>query len=256
MTDVATTAEKLRSLREKRLGWSMAKMARLLGFSHASGYQRYELEDSYRRHKYIKPEIMNKLVKFCVGKGHPPITDEEIYALGGLHEMRARKIAEPATPLPDPETVRIEEIDIRAGLGGGGLVEAVNHVDEAGRTISRDAVKSVWTLPKQYLHELGLPEHGLYLFRAVGDSMTRPDGGGINSGDVLLADTKDRHPSPPGIFALDDGFGVVVKRLEFIAYSDPPRISIRSDNPAHASYELPAEEVRVIGRCVWYGRRL
>ena len=149
-----------------------------------------------------------------------------------------------------------ESFDIRAGLGGGGLVEAVNHVDGTGHTMSRDAVKSVWNVPKLYLHELGLSEQGLYLFRAVGDSMTRTDGSGINSGDILLADTKDRHPSPPGIFALDDGFGVVVKRLEFIAYSDPPRMSIRSDNPAHASYELPAEEVRVIGRCVWYGRRL
>jgi hypothetical protein len=174
-----------------------------------------------------------------------------------LQELRSRKIGEPR-PLPEEDalTARIDEIDIRAGLGGGGLVEAVNHVDGSGQTMSRDAVKSVWKVPKVFLHELGLSEQGLYLFRAVGDSMTRPDGGGINSGDILLADTKDRHPSPPGIFALDDGFGVVVKRLEFIAYSDPPRISIKSDNPAHASYELPAEEVRVIGRCVWYGRRL
>ncbi|MGZ6195475.1 MAG: S24 family peptidase [Candidatus Binataceae bacterium] len=234
----------------------MAKMARLLGFSHASGYQRYELEDSYRRHKFVKPDIVHKLAKSCVGKGHPPITEEEIYALGGLQEYRSGKSAAPAPSPVVADTVRIAEIDIRAGMGGGGLVEVVNHVDAAGQSVSRDAVKNIWSVPKQYLHELGLPEQGLYLFRAVGDSMTRPDGGGINSGDILLADTKDKHPSPPGIFALDDGFGVVVKRLEFIAYSDPPRISIRSDNPAHASYELPAEEVRVIGRCVWYGRRL
>src|SRR5262249_34229490 len=129
-------------------------------------------------------------------------------------------------------------------------------VDGDGRPMSRDAVKSVWQVPKLYLRELGLTDNGLYFFRAVGDRMTRPDGGGINSGDILMADTKDRHPSPPGIFALHDGVGVVVNRLEFVANSEPPRICIKPANPAHAIYELPAEEVRVIGRCVWYGRQL
>jgi phage repressor protein C with HTH and peptisase S24 domain len=128
-------------------------------------------------------------------------------------------------------------------------------MDGDGQRMSKDLVKATWELPTYYLNELGLSSKGLRLFRAIGDSMTRPDCGGIHSGDVLMANTRDLNPSPPGIFALDDGFGLIVKRLEFIAYSDPPRISIRSDNTPHSSYDLPAEQVRIVGRCVWVWSR-
>lgn len=152
--------------------------------------------------------------------------------------------------------IKVPQVDIRAGLGGGGEVASVNDTDDGGYTVSKDALHAVWGVPDGYLGELGVSRNGIFFFRVLGDSMQRPDGSGIHSGDIVLADTLDCRPSPPGIFALWDGLGTVVKRVEYIMNSEPARVKIRSDNPNHESYERTLEEVKIIGRCVWYGRRL
>ncbi len=53
-----------------------------------------------------------------------------------------------------------------------------------------------------------------------------------------------------------DGMGLVFKRVEHIPDSDPPKVIIKSVNPEYQDYERLAEEVNVIGRVVWAGRRL
>jgi hypothetical protein len=45
----------------------------------------------------------------------------------------------------------------------------------------------------------------------------------------VLVDLGRRSPTPPGIFVLHDGMGLVAKRLEYIPNSDPPRVRIISD---------------------------
>jgi len=256
---VPTTAQKMKEMRA-RLGLSMAEMARLVGFATASGWQRYEDEENYKKHRYIRGDLMNTLLQRVVAKGDPIVSADEVYSLGGISRGSSEKkvvaIPRKAGKLAGDGPVKIEEIDIRAGLGGGGLTESES--DGWGPTAmkSRDIVKAEWSFPRSYLSEINVKNQGLYLFRAVGDSMTRPDGSGIQSGDLLLADTEDTHPSPPGIFAIWDGFGTVVKRLEFVMNSAPARLKIKSDNPAHESYERTEDEVKIIGRCVWYGRRL
>ena len=42
-------------------------------------------------------------------------------------------------------------------------------------------------------------------------------------GDIVLVDLGRRTPTPPGVFVLYDGMGLVAKRLEHIPNSDPPR---------------------------------
>jgi phage repressor protein C with HTH and peptisase S24 domain len=48
----------------------------------------------------------------------------------------------------------------------------------------------------------------------------------------------------------------VVKRVERVPASDPPEIVLISDNKNHNQYRVPAEMVRVIGRVVWFARRI
>lgn len=78
----------------------------------------------------------------------------------------------------------------------------------------------------------------------------------LESGDRAMIDTGDRVPAPDGLFALHNGIGVVVKRLEFIPNSDPPGFKIMSDNPKHSTYERTIEEINVIGRVVWFARKI
>jgi phage repressor protein C with HTH and peptisase S24 domain len=50
--------------------------------------------------------------------------------------------------------------------------------------------------------------------------------------------------------------GPVPKRIEHVPASDPPQISVRSLNPEYPSYDLTGEEVNIVGRVVWAGKRL
>jgi phage repressor protein C with HTH and peptisase S24 domain len=75
-------------------------------------------------------------------------------------------------------------------------------------------------------------------------------------GDIVLVDLGRRSPTPPGIFVLHDGMGLVAKRLEHIPNSDPPRLRIISDNPLYKPYEGSGEEVNVIGRIRWFAREM
>ena len=75
-------------------------------------------------------------------------------------------------------------------------------------------------------------------------------------GDMILIDISKKTPSPPGIFVLFDGMGLVVKRLEFLSHLTPPTLKILSDNPQYPAYESTMEESSIIGRVVWFSREL
>ena len=53
---------------------------------------------------------------------------------------------------------------------------------------------------------------------------------------------------------LHDGMGLMAKRIEHIPSSEPPRISVTSDNPNYSPYECLLDEVNIVGRIRWYGR--
>jgi hypothetical protein len=75
-------------------------------------------------------------------------------------------------------------------------------------------------------------------------------------GDAVLVDMTRQLPNPPGIFVLDDGMGLVAKRLEHIPNSDPPAVRVISDNKLYPEYERTAEEIRIIGRIRWFAREI
>lgn len=148
---------------------------------------------------------------------------------------------------------QVMEIDVRAGMGGGGIALDVNHTDEHGNTIAADDVRDVWGLPEAYLQgELRLRHDEVRIIEVQGDSMEPT----LRPGDRVMINTADRRPSPPGLFALWDGFGVVVKRIEPIMDDDEPRLRILSDNQHHSAFTRAPDEVNLIGRVVWFARRI
>lgn len=75
--------------------------------------------------------------------------------------------------------------------------------------------------------------------------------------DLILVDISQVMPSPPGFFALFDGFGLAVKRLEFVeSSSQTPLIRVISDNPHYSVYERSAADISIIGRVVWFSREI
>jgi phage repressor protein C with HTH and peptisase S24 domain len=89
------------------------------------------------------------------------------------------------------------------------------------------------------------------IITVYGDSMV-PD---FLPGERVLVDLSDQTPSPPGVFVVWDGFGLVIKRLEMVPYSNPPTVKLKSANEAYDTYERALSEVvingRVIGKWKW-----
>jgi phage repressor protein C with HTH and peptisase S24 domain len=140
------------------------------------------------------------------------------------------------------EFVAIQYVAVRPSMGGGAVVEQAH--ERLGRDFHfrrawiRDHLKAAPSL--------------LRVMAVQGDSMLPT----LNDGDTILVDMNQRNPSPPGVFVLHDGMGLVAKRLEHIPMSDPPRVRIISDNHQYSPYECSAEEVNIVGRVRWYGREM
>jgi phage repressor protein C with HTH and peptisase S24 domain len=144
------------------------------------------------------------------------------------------------------QLVMVPDILVQAGMGDSGLPEI--------ETFGSDTVKDLWGLPVDYVRgemSVSLPSN-LRIIGLKGDSMAPT----LQGSDRAIVDIGDRTPSPPGIFALWDGYGVIVKRIEIIPRSKPPRIKVISDNPLHEPYELGPEDYSIVGRLRGFIRRL
>ena len=135
--------------------------------------------------------------------------------------------------------VPIVELDVRAGAGGGAL--NAEELEAGHWQLPGDLVRSVTTAPTS----------ALKILTVYGDSM-EPE---FRPGQRVMVDTSDQMPSPPGVFVAWDGLATVIKRVEFVPHSDPPKIRFSSDNPRYQPYERTLEEAhirgRVIGRWTW-----
>lgn len=137
---------------------------------------------------------------------------------------------------PDVQYVPVEILPTFGGAGGGGTGDGDRETALVPKALIEDALRG---RPNDFL-----------LINIRGDSM-EPD---FHHGDQLLIDCRDKSPSQPGPFALWDGeWGeFVVKNVE----RSGGAYRIFSSNSKYSSQNVEAEQTRIIGRPVWFGRRL
>lgn len=137
--------------------------------------------------------------------------------------------------------VEVQVLPTFAGMGGGGTGDGDGEV----ALVSRALVEN----------DLRAKPSDMLLINVRGDSMLDPGTGrGFMHGDQLLIDRRDINPRQPGPFALwfDDGY--VVKNVEILRKTG--KLRIFSNNPAYSDDEADADEVQIMGRPVWFARRL
>jgi len=139
-----------------------------------------------------------------------------------------------------PTQTQIPEYDIAAAAGHGTFPisdSAENGLDPVDQ----------WSIPRKYLAAFSERPDCLAVIRVAGDSM-EPD---YNAGERVLVDRSHVLPSPPGVYVLWDGLGLVLKRVEVIfGTQDPVMIRISSINSAYSTYDRALSEVHINGRVV------
>lgn len=137
------------------------------------------------------------------------------------------------------ERVGYESVDVLptyGGMGGGG---------------TGDDSRQVALVESKLIRDLSARPSDLLVINVRGDSML-PD---FHSGDQLLIDKRDRDPTQPGPFALWDGDAYVVKLVERV-----PRkkgwLRVFSANDRYSPYEVQEDQAHIMGRPVWFTRRL
>ena len=247
----------LRELRD-RAGLSRDEIGKLLNMPGTT-FATYDTAAYKRQHLPI--DLVKKLADLLPGRGDPPIDVAEIWALSGVAPS---SVVLPMTPRPRPTALPsdldmvpdfegIAEIGVLGGMGSGGQANLEDYGVGVGQSVSADVVRDIWSLPPDYIAgELRITSKRARIIEVRGDSMEPT----LYSGDRVMLDLGDQNLSQEGVFALWDGDGVAVKRLERVRPSDPPRLRLISDNPRHREVELMSDEVRVIGRVVWVARKM
>lgn len=150
---------------------------------------------------------------------------------------------------PAPEAsafraVRVPDLDIFGGLGGGGVLTVLT--DEAGDLTNPDQLRGYWTFP-EYMVRSFRSLAGIYAWQVRGDSMEPT----LPGGSVVFVDTNQSKLPPNDIYAIDYGDGLMVKRLKLIPRSE--LVAVISDNSRYPTDELPRNEVIVFGRVIgWF----
>lgn len=205
--------------------WTLASLSRALG-KNAAYLHQFLHKGSPKR----LPEQIRHQIAATLGISHEwllPEKDRVTYA----------------ATVPQ-STIAIAHLDIETAAGSARLVDDVS-----------EASPKPHLFDKALLH--ALPHSGtehLRLLTVRGDSMS-PE---LEDGDVILIDLQNRSLRKSGIFVLDDGHGLVVKRLEELPsqQGEVPRVRIISTNKAFMTYRRSIDEIRVLGRVIWLSRHL
>jgi phage repressor protein C with HTH and peptisase S24 domain len=143
-------------------------------------------------------------------------------------------------PTSNDNLVTIPEVEVRASAGAGALNEETPEV------------VANWRFPRALIEqELRTSAKQLRLLSVRGDSMLPT----LSDGDRILVDISHNVPSPPGIYVLWDGSGLVAKRVDVVP-GEQARIRLHSDNTRYSAYDCDAEEINIVGRVVLAAKRL
>jgi phage repressor protein C with HTH and peptisase S24 domain/DNA-binding Xre family transcriptional regulator len=147
----------------------------------------------------------------------------------------------PASGSPTETKGDIPNLTIHAGMGIG-RAEYIEGADSG--FVPDQFTEGYWTFPepvRERFRHIAMT-HALPV---LGDSMEPT----LRDGAIVFVDTTHTVPSPPDLYAVDYGDGLMVKRIELIPKTK--RVRVISDNDKHYKvYELDRDDLHVFGRVV------
>ena len=224
----------------EKLGLSQPQLAKLAsalwletGDGHVIKYQSIQQLES-GAHK--TPQVWFKYVKRALDDAAG-----EAAAVDRARSWRARQAegvpSDHVEAVPD-EIEMIREVDIRYGMGPGSIVG--HHPDVGTVPFNRNFRRTLTTAPVD----------ALYMARGDGDSMMPTL---INDDQVLIDTSQNRITQSDKIWALSIGEVGLIKRVQV---NPKGGYHLLSDNPLVPAQDVDKEDIVVVGRVVWVGRRV
>lgn len=179
----------------------------------------------------------NKLTKSLTGTRR--FTAEEAMAIQSLFEPDSLSLSrvERGDEIHTNGTL-IPVYDVQASAGFGALVD----YEEQTHSLA---------FPPSYLRKLtaGSPKD-LVIISTKGDSMEPT----LLDDDIVLVDTSKTHMGYEGMFVLRHNDTLLVKRAGMAAKSG--HVMLISDNKAYPPVEARMDDLHVVGKVLWYGRKV
>lgn len=214
-------------MREKA-GLSKMDMARRMGISYSS-YTHYE----YRfKAPYLPVQVAEQVAIALSGSGIPR---SEVMDLAGITEPQKVE-----NGLEAPTDTRLVPVfDVAASAGPGAMV-------------GYESIAYSMAFPNGYLHKLTRSNpKNLAIISVKGDSMVPT----LMDDDVVMVDTTKTSLNFDGLFVFRFGDALHIKRVTRGSRKDSI-IAISDNRSLYDPIEYHLSEVDVIGRVIWYGRKV
>lgn len=211
--------------RMEEMGFSQSSLAQLIGISQASIAKITRGESFGSKHLHKIARELQTTPAYLTGETDDP-------SEGALPVPTAQSIA------AQLGSVLIPQLDIGFSMGGGSVFE--DYVQQAEVAMPQD-----WLRPliKGRFDEL-------FIARGEGDSMMPT----LMDGDLVVVDTAQRQINKQDrLWCLSYGDLGMIKRVRKLPTGG---YEIMSDNPTVTSITAYDDEMHVVGRVVWVGRRV
>ena len=136
--------------------------------------------------------------------------------------------------IDDESFCKVPIYNVKAAAGDGYLNES-------------EAVIDYIVFRKPYIRNYFLTTpNGLFLIEVVGDSMEPT----FRNGDLIMADRSKIYDRQDGIYVIKRSGELMVKRIQFL----DNEFLVISDNKLYPPYKT--KEVEIVGKVIWFGRKL
>jgi len=219
-------ANRIREIRKSK-HLTLEELSALSGISVSylsrieAGGRGLSLENAVRLARELKCEVMD-------------ITDE--FSDDDIAQAEKLDLSAP----PQKHAGDIPNLTIHAGMGTGRL-ETIE--GDGSGFVPAQFTDGYWSFPDT-IRDRFRNMAKTHALPVVGDSMMPT----LIDGAVVFVDTTHVVPSPPDLYAVDYGDGLMVKRIELVPRTK--KVRVISDNDRYGTYEMSRADLHVFGRVV------
>jgi phage repressor protein C with HTH and peptisase S24 domain len=188
----------------------------------------------------------NAIYKWVSGRGQPGMT-----SLVSLAQAAGVSVEWLATGRGESNKVALDVPKIQEAVGVGNVAMTREKVAPGSfYELQNTQIVDFLNFQSDWLRRhLEVGPTQVALIEVIGDAMSPS----IDNGDLCLIDLRAVRASHDGLYALQHGSDLSVKRLQ----REPDgTIMIRSDNPAYSPQRAQPQEITPFGRVIWIGRKV